>query len=139
MAPASRSSCPRVGILGLAGSGKEELTLVLANLLDPDAGRVLINEVEVHKPEAITGRRITHVGYPAQIFSARSPTICCSDCAIVRSGRGTWRALRPRSSSDLLEAQRSGNLPFDSEADWIDYASAGLSGPRRWCRRRYGR
>ena len=60
----------RIGILGPAGSGKEELTLVLANLLDPDAGRVLINEVELHKlPEAITGRRITHVGYPAQIFS----------------------------------------------------------------------
>ena len=30
---------------------------------------------------------------------------------------------------DLLEAQHSGNPPFDSEADWIDYACAGLSGP----------
>ena len=40
---------------------------------------------------------------------------------------------------DMLEAERSGNLPFDSEADWIDYASAGLSGPRRWCRRRCAR
>ena len=30
---------------------------------------------------------------------------------------------------DILEAERSGNLPFDSEADWIDYESAGLSGP----------
>ena len=52
----------RIGILGPAGSGKEELTLVLANLLDPDAGRVLINDVELHKlPEAVTGRRMTHV------------------------------------------------------------------------------
>ena len=60
----------RVAILGPAGSGKEELTLVLANLLDPDAGRVLINEFELQKlPEAITGRRMTHVGYPAQIFA----------------------------------------------------------------------
>ena len=121
----------RVAILGPAGSGKEELTLVLANLLDPDAGRVLINEVELHKlPEAITGRRMTHVGYPAQIFSG---TIADNLLFGLRH-----RPVRPRElegaaaekfKRDMLEAERSGNLPFDSEADWIDYASAGLSGP----------
>jgi putative ABC transport system ATP-binding protein len=121
----------RIAILGPAGSGKEELTLVLANLLDPDAGRVLINGVELHKlPEAITGRRMTHVGYPAQIFSG---TIADNLFFGLRH-----RPMRPRDlegaeaeafKRDLLEAERSGNLPFDSEADWIDYESAGLSGP----------
>jgi putative ABC transport system ATP-binding protein len=121
----------RMAILGPAGSGKEELTLVLANLLDPDAGRVLINDVEVHRlPEAVTGRRMTHVGYPAQIFSG---TIADNLFFGLRH-----RPVRPRDlegeeaelfKRDLLEAERSGNLPFDSEADWIDYASAGLSGP----------
>ena len=121
----------RVAILGPAGSGKEELTLVLANLLDPDAGRVLINEFELQKlPEAITGRRMTHVGYPAQIFSG---TIADNLLFGLRH-----RPVRPRHlegaaaekfKRDMLEAERSGNLPFDSEADWIDYASAGLSGP----------
>jgi ABC-type multidrug transport system fused ATPase/permease subunit len=121
----------RVAILGPAGSGKEELTLVLANLLDPDAGRVLINEVEVQKlPEAVTGRRMTHVGYPAQIFSG---TIADNLFFGLRH-----RPVRPRDldgaaaeifKRDMLEAERAGNLAFDSEADWIDYASAGLSGP----------
>jgi ABC-type multidrug transport system fused ATPase/permease subunit len=121
----------RIGILGPAGSGKEELTLVLANLLDPDAGRVLINEVELHKlPEAITGRRMTHVGYPAQIFSG---TIADNLLFGLRHRpvrpRGLEGADAEKFKRDMLEAERSGNLPFDSEADWIDYASAGLSGP----------
>ncbi len=61
---------------------------------------------------------------------ARSPTICCSGCGIARSGRASWRApAAEKFKRDMLEAERSGNLPFDSEADWIDYASAGLSGP----------
>jgi putative ABC transport system ATP-binding protein len=121
----------RMAILGPAGSGKEELTLVLANLLDPDSGRVLINDVEVHRlPEAVTGRRMTHVGYPAQIFSG---TIADNLFFGLRH-----RPVRPRDlkgdeaemfKRDVLEAERSGNLPFDSEADWIDYESAGLSGP----------
>ena len=121
----------RIAVLGPAGSGKEELTLVLANLLDPDAGRVLINDVEVHRlPEAITGRRMTYVGYPAQIFAG---TIADNLFFGLRH-----RPVRPRElegaaaemfKRDILEAERSGNLPFDSEADWIDYESAGLSGP----------
>ena len=121
----------RVAVLGPAGSGKEELTLVLANLLDPDAGRVLLGDVEAHRlPEAVTGRRITHVGYPAQIFSG---TIADNLFFGLRH-----RPVRPRElegaaaelfKRDMLEAQRSGNLALDSEADWIDYVSAGLSGP----------
>jgi ABC-type dipeptide/oligopeptide/nickel transport system ATPase subunit len=70
------------------------------------------------------------VGYPAQIFSG---TIADNLFFGLRH-----RPVRPRDlqgaaaekfKRDLLEAQRSGNLPLDSEADWIDYASAGLSGP----------
>jgi ABC-type multidrug transport system fused ATPase/permease subunit len=121
----------RVAILGPAGSGKEELTLVLANLVDPDAGRVLINDVEIHKlPEAVTGRRMTHVGYPAQIFSG---TVADNLFFGLRHRPVRLRDLEGAAAEafkrDMLEAERAGNLPFDSEADWIDYASAGLSGP----------
>jgi ABC-type multidrug transport system fused ATPase/permease subunit len=121
----------RIAILGPAGSGKEELTLVLANLLDPDAGRVLINGHEVQRlAEAITGRQITFVGYPAHVFAG---TIANNLLFGLRH-----RPLRPREVEDAaaeifkreqMEAERSGNSPFDSEADWIDYQAAGLSGP----------
>ena len=121
----------RIAVLGPAGSGKDELLLILANLLDPDAGRVLINDVEVPRlPEAVTGRQMTYVGYPAQIFAG---TIADNLFFGLRH-----RPVQPRElegadaemfKRELLEAERSGNSPFDPEADWIDYQAAGLSGP----------
>jgi putative ABC transport system ATP-binding protein len=121
----------RIAILGPAGSGKEELTLILANLLEPDAGRVLINGLDVNRlPEAITGRQITFVGYPAHVFAG---TIADNLLFGLRH-----RPVRPRelegAAAEIfrrsqLEAELSGNSPYDSEADWIDYQAAGLSGP----------
>ena len=121
----------RIAIVGPTGSGKEELTLVLANLLDPNAGRVLINDHEIHKlSEAITGRRMTYVGYPAQIFAG---TIADNLFLGLKH-----RPLRPREiegaaneeyEQELREAASSGNSELDLEADWIDYEAAGLKGP----------
>jgi putative ABC transport system ATP-binding protein len=122
----------RIAILGPTGSGKEELTLVLANLLDPDAGRVLINDRDLHKlPEAVTGRQMTFVGYPAHIFAG---TIADNLLLGLRHRPLQPQALEGAAAEtfkrERLEAERSGNSPFDSEADWVDYAAAGLSGPQ---------
>ena len=121
----------RIAILGPAGSGKEELTLILANLLEPDAGRVTIDGHDLHKlPEAVTGRQMTFVGYPAHVFAG---TIADNLLFGLRH-----RPLKPRQlegaaaevfERNQVEAQRSGNSLFDSEADWIAYEAAGLSGP----------
>ena len=45
-----------VAIVGPAGSGKEELTLVLANLIAPDAGRVLVGDREIQKLAEVDDR-----------------------------------------------------------------------------------
>jgi putative ABC transport system ATP-binding protein len=121
----------RVAIVGPAGSGKEELTLVLANLLALDAGRILIADHDVQRlADAITGRRMTYVGYPAQIFAG---TIADNLFFGLR-----YRPQRPpplegpaleQHRRELAEAERAGNLALDVEADWIDYAAAGLDGP----------
>jgi putative ABC transport system ATP-binding protein len=121
----------RIAVVGPANSGKEELTLVLANLLDPNAGRVLINGHEIQRlAESITGRRMTYVGYPAQIFSG---TIADNLFFGLKH-----RPLRPRQIADVEheavererhEAKRSGNSRYDPEDDWIDYPAAGLEGP----------
>ncbi len=121
----------RIAIVGPAGSGKEELSLMLANLLDPDAGRILIADHEVQKlAEAITGRSMTYIGYPAQIFAG---TIADNLFFGLK-----YRPQRPpplegpaleQRERELAEAARAGNLPLDPEADWLDYPAAGLEGP----------
>ena len=67
----SRVDLPsHIAIVGPAGSGKEELTLVLAGLLEPMRGRVLISDLDLHRlPEAVPGRRIGYVGNPTMIFA----------------------------------------------------------------------
>jgi ABC-type multidrug transport system fused ATPase/permease subunit len=121
----------RIALVGPAGSGKEELTMVLSNLLDAASGRVLINGHDVLRlPEAVTGRAMTYVGYPAQIFGG---TI--ADNLFFGLKHRPVRppqlegALAETHKHELHEAKRSGNSPYDSAADWIDYAALGLSGP----------
>ena len=119
----------RMAIVGPTGAGKEDLTLVLANLLSPDKGRVLIGEQEIAKlAEAVTGRQITYVGYPAQIFSG---TI--ADNLLFGLKNRPLRAAQlegPEAEAhkrDLLEAKRSGNSEFDADADWVDFDAVGIS------------
>ena len=59
-----------IAIVGPAGSGKEELTLLLAGLLEPTSGRVTVGGLDLYSlPEAVLGRRIGYVGNPTMIFA----------------------------------------------------------------------
>jgi energy-coupling factor transporter ATP-binding protein EcfA2 len=73
---------------------------------------------------------MTYVGYPAQIFAG---TIAENLFLGLRHRPVRARSLEGAAAEifkrELLEAERSGNSPFDPEADWIDYEVAGLSGP----------
>ncbi len=118
----------RIAIVGPTGSGKEDLTLILANLQQPNAGRVLIGDREIAKlAESVTGRQITYVGYPAQIFSG---TI--ADNLLFGLKHRPLRdvpldeAGTERHKRDLLEAKRSGNSEFDPDADWVDFGAIGV-------------
>ncbi|MDH3661723.1 MAG: ABC transporter transmembrane domain-containing protein [Alphaproteobacteria bacterium] len=118
----------RIAIVGPTGAGKEDLSLILANLLTPDAGRVLLGEHEIGKlPESVTGRQITYVGYPAQIFSG---TI--ADNLLFGLKNRPLRAVSldgvdaDAHKRDLLEAERAGHAAFDADADWIDFKTVGI-------------
>jgi ABC-type multidrug transport system fused ATPase/permease subunit len=117
-----------VAIVGPAGSGKEELTLVLANLIEPDAGRVLIGDHEVQRlAESVTGRAMTYVGYPAQIFAG---TIA-DNLLFGLKHRPLTPAERDAASEQIyvrerFESERSGNSLYDPDGDWVDYAAAGV-------------
>ena len=121
----------RLAITGPAGSGKEELTLVLAGLLQPHAGRVLIGETDIASlPESVLGRRFGYVGTPSYIFSGTLEENLLFGLrhrpVVVPELSGEQEASRKR---ELHEAKRSGNARYDPEADWTDWAAAGVNDP----------
>jgi len=122
----------RYALVGGGGSGKEELTLLLARLLDPDQGTVSVSGRDMTDlQEAVTGRRISYVGPAPHIFSGsladnlffglkHRPLIPnAADDAETKAERQRY----------LSEAERSGNLTADPHADWIDYQAAGAAAP----------
>ncbi|GGF51251.1 hypothetical protein GCM10011611_67130 [Aliidongia dinghuensis] len=119
----------QIAIVGNGTSGKSELAMLLARLLVPTTGRILIGGLDVNQlPYAVTGRRIAYIGANAGLFAAS-----IRDNLLFGLKH---RPVRPpeRDSADdkrrqkaLGEARRAGNLDFDIEADWVDYAEAGCA------------
>lgn len=119
----------RVAVVGPAGSGRQHLAMVLAGLLAPTSGRVLIDGRPLHDlPESVLGRRIGFVGSPAYIFRG---TIADNLLYGLRHRPVRPRPATPELERYLHEARRSGNLALDPQADWVDDAAAGISGPEQ--------
>src|SRR5712691_5204622 len=118
-----------VVIIGQSGSGKSELALLLARLTQPTGGRVTIGGHNLAElPLAVIGRRIGYVGNTPYLFSG---TLRDNLLLGLRH-----RPIRPaeydeptgrRRSRQTEEARRSGNIDLDLQADWVDYASAGVA------------
>ena len=119
-----------VAIVGNSSSGKEELMLMLARLIDPTGGRLNAGDHDMNNlPESVTGRRIGYIGQNAYIFSAS-----------LKDNLFYGLKHRPRSEKKgldtdvddsrhlwLEEAGRAGNSTYDIFHDWVDYKAAGAS------------
>jgi putative ABC transport system ATP-binding protein len=129
----------RVAIVGPSGSGKEELCLVLANLLDPSRGRFLINDRPLNElADSLTGRRLAYVGNPSTILTGtirhnllyglvhRPVSDEPSGAMAGDPEPGELPETPERRAKRLKENALSGNSPYDSDVDWINYAAAGL-------------
>jgi putative ABC transport system ATP-binding protein len=117
-----------VAVIGQGGSGKNELALVLARLIRPTSGRILIGGLELaNLPTAITGRRIGYVGAAPYLFAGtlRENLLLGLRHHPVRPAERD-PATDKRRSAQISEARRSGNIDFDIRADWLDYESAGV-------------
>ncbi|MEO1019842.1 MAG: ATP-binding cassette domain-containing protein, partial [Pseudomonadota bacterium] len=120
----------RVAVIGPAGSGKEQLALILSNLLAPDSGRVLINDIDLTSlPETITGRHMAYVGSPANVMSGTIEDNLFYGLKHrpleTRDGGESEEERRKR----LRENERSGNSPLDIESEWTDYSLVALDDP----------
>jgi putative ABC transport system ATP-binding protein len=117
-----------VAVVGQGGSGKNELALVLARVIRPTSGRILIGGMELaNLPTAITGRRIGYVGAAPYLFAGtlRENLLLGLRHRPIRPAEYDPASDRRR-SAQIYEARRSGNIDFDIRADWLDYEGAGV-------------
>ena len=120
-----------VAIIGQSGSGKNELALLLARLVQPTGGRITIGGKDIADlPVAVIGRRIGYVGNAPYVFSGtlRDNLLLGLRHRPVRPAEYDESTAHHR-ARQLFEAQRSGNSDLDLHADWIDYESAEVSDP----------
>ena len=120
-----------VAIAGRHGAGRSELAQLLARLVPPTSGTIEMGGIDITRaPEAVTGRAIAYVGASAYLFpmSVRENLLYGLKHRPVREASYDGDALRER-EFQLHEAARTGNTELDINADWIDYAAAGVAGP----------
>jgi putative ABC transport system ATP-binding protein len=113
-------------IVGPSGSGKEDLALLLARLLDPSRGSINIGGSDLAQmPEAITGRRMAYVGQSAYIFNGAIGDNLYYGLKHRPLKEATYEGeAAKRRAKEVAEIEASGNLSMDMGADWIDYAAA---------------
>ena len=120
-----------VAIIGPAGSGKEELSLLLAGLIEPTSGRITVGALDLaSQPEAVLGRRIGYVGNPTMVFAGSiEDNLLYGIKYRPQRPRPVGQDALSRYEREMLEARESGNSPHDPLADWIDYLAAGIEDP----------
>ncbi len=120
-----------VVIIGAGGSGKEQLGLMLAHLVEPSSGSIRIggrNMAEL--PQAVTGRRLSYVGLETYLFplSVRDNMLYGLKHKPMRAAENGGPA-ESRRAAWVAESAKAGNSTLDLAADWVDYAAAGAEGP----------
>ena len=120
-----------IAVLGRQSGGPSELAQLIARLMPPSSGRIEIGGVDITRaPEAVTGRALAYVGAPAYLFpaSVRENLLYGLKHRPVREPAYEDGAASERESY-VREALRTGNSPLDINAEWVDYAAAGVAGP----------
>ena len=124
-----------IAIVGPAGSGKEELTLVLAGLVEPSTGRVTIDDKDLHssaRSRARAAHRLCRQSHHDLRRDDRGQSALRAEvppAAAAPAGRGRAES---RWSASCTRRERSGNSPHDPQADWVDYAAAGIEEPAEY-------
>ncbi len=118
-------------LVGGPNSGAEHLPDALARLLPPTSGRITINDHDIEElEESVLGRRISLVPADLPLIQGSVADNLLYGLKHVPLRPATYdpagQTLRAWEES---EARKTGNSPLDLKADWIDYESAGASGP----------
>ncbi|GLS35777.1 hypothetical protein GCM10010869_13660 [Mesorhizobium tianshanense] len=120
-----------VALVSTASGGAEALAEAFARLNWPDSGRVASGADDLLElPEAVTGRRMSYASSDVFLFQAslRDNLLYGLKHAPLTSVPYDGAAGDQR-RWNINEARRSGNPDLDIHSDWINYASAGATGP----------
>ncbi|TCL68349.1 ABC transporter ATP-binding protein [Rhizobium sp. BK251] len=120
-----------VAIVGGNGSGGEALAEAFGRQVWPESGRITIDGKDIlDLPESITGRRISYASADVYFFHGT-----LRDNLLYGLKHAPLKAADPLAPHlidypwDIYEARRAGNPEMDVNSDWVDYVSAGASGP----------
>ena len=110
--------------VGLGNSGKEELALMMARLINPSSGNINIGDWKLENvPESITGRRLGYVGTGAFMFNG---TVFDNLCYALKHHPIPGEADDHDKEVERALALRAGNSPNRYDDDWIDLQALGL-------------
>ena len=115
-----------IALTGPSSGGKDLATILIARLLAPDSGQIVVAGKQIGDlPEAATGRHMGYIGPNAFVFNAT-----------LRDNILQGAMHRPMSSEeelneDLKNAQLSGNSLDDLGAEWLDYNAIGVASEER--------
>ena len=115
-----------IALTGPSSGGKDLATILIARLLAPDSGQIIVAGKQIGDlPEAATGRHMGYIGPNAFVFNAT-----------LRDNILQGAMHRPMSSEeelneDLKNAQLSGNSLDDLGAEWLDYNAIGVDSEER--------
>lgn len=117
----------KVAVVG--STGREELLMLMSGLLAVTRGRISIGGADLaQQTQAALGRRFAYVGASSYLFNT---TLADNLVLGLRHRPLTEREMdaieKRRFERELGEARASGNMPVDPDADWTDYAAAGVS------------
>ncbi|HED13324.1 MAG TPA: ABC transporter ATP-binding protein [Gammaproteobacteria bacterium] len=115
-------------IVGLAGSGKVEISQLMARLLRPTGGRIRVDKQALEAlPEAATGHVLSYVDADAHIFTGSIFDNLVYGLKFQPVGDELGEdKVDPEIPNRLEEAQMSGNSSDNPDVDWIDLAQAGV-------------
>ncbi|HZS84373.1 MAG TPA: ABC transporter transmembrane domain-containing protein [Stellaceae bacterium] len=118
-----------VAIVGPSNSGRYELALLLARLIEPTGGRITIGGADLAGlHDAVVGRRIGYASATPHFFAGSMQDNLYFSLRNRPVVPARYEPLRARTVSKILaEARQAGNIDLDLGADWTDYAAAGVA------------
>ena len=115
------SKSEHIALTGPSSGGKDLATILMARLLAPDSGQIVVADKQIADlPEAATGRYMGYIGPNAFVFNATLKE------NILLGAMHRPISTEGELNEDLKNAQLSGNSLDDLGVEWLDYNAIGV-------------